>query len=212
MLSAPAAVLAATKQDLSAPEITRALTLAAQEQLEQQGVPEQHVTKFNDALTEDPQRILAGDVNVADIAPDRRGFEVAFDAIDASQIEAKRIRELRMTQAKRTFNVALSLVVLGILLIFAGVALLLFRDAITAAALSASVGAVTEVVSVVLFRFNSDAQGRLEEVETDLSYLYAARVSLSATQLIEDPATRDEAVREALRGLQQVRNPRNADT
>jgi hypothetical protein len=206
-------MLAATKRDLSTPEVAETLTDAAQQHLEKQGAPDEDVTKLKDALTADPRRILDGDVNVSDIGPtDRRGFEVAFAAIDESQVEARRIRELRMSQATKTFNAALALVVLGVLLIFGGVALLLFRGDISTAALSAGVGALTEVVSAVLFKFNSDAQGRLSAVESDLSYLYAARVALAATQLIEEPAKRDDSVREVLRGLQHARDPYGAGT
>jgi hypothetical protein len=94
--------------------------------------------------------------------------------------------------------------VLGVLLIFGGVALLLFRDAISAAALTAGVGAVTEVLSAVLFKFNADTNNRLDMIGRDLGSLNTARVALDATSKIEDPATRDATVRDVLRNLQHV--------
>jgi hypothetical protein len=210
---APAAVLAAMYQSLVNSGVTETIGDAIKEQLKEKGVPTEEAAKAKEIVeTTSPESIMSGDVTVADVGPaEDRGYDVGFKALDAGQAEATRIRNERMRQAKMTFNAALALAVLGVLLIFGGVALLLFRDAVSAAALTASVGAVTEVFSAVLFKFNSDTNNRLDAIGRDLSYLNAARVGLAATRMIEDSATRDEAVRDVLRNLQRAGDAHAAD-
>jgi len=210
---APAAVLAAIYQNLVNSGVTETIGDAIKEQLREKGVPTEEAAKAKEVVeTTSPESIMSGDVKVADVGPaEDRGYGLGFEVIDAGQAEAKRIRDERMRQAKTTFNAALALAVLGVLLIFGGVALLLFRDAVSAAALTASVGAVTEVISAVLFKFNSDTNNRLDAIRRDLSYLNAAQVALVATRRIEDAATRDEAVWDVVRYLQRAGDPHAAD-
>jgi hypothetical protein len=210
---APAAVLAAMYQSLVNSGVTETIGDAIKEQLKEKGVPTEEAAKAKEIVeTTSPESIMSGDVTVADVGPaEDRGYGLGFEVIDAGQAEATRIRNERMRQARMTFNAALALAVLGVLLIFGGVALLLFRDAVSAAALTASVGAVTEVFSAVLFKFNSDTNNRLDAIMRDLSYLNGARVALAATRMIEDSATRDEAVRDVLRNLQRAGDPHAAD-
>jgi hypothetical protein len=210
---APAAVLAAMYQSLVNSGVTETIGDAIKEQLKEKGVPTEEAAKAKEIVeTTSPESIMSGDVTVADVGPaEDRGYGLGFEVIDAGQAEATRIRNERMRQARMTFNAALALAVLGVLLIFGGVALLLFRDAVSAAALTASVGAVTEVFSAVLFKFNSDTNNRLDAIGRDLSYLNAARVGLAATRMIEDSATRDEAVRDVLRNLQRAGDAHAAD-
>jgi len=210
---APAAVLAAMYQNLVNSGVTEAIGDAIKEQLKEKGVPTEEAAKAKEIVeTTSPESIMSGDVTVADVGPaEDRGYGLGFEVIDAGQAEATRIRNERMRQARMTFNAALALAVLGVLLIFGGVALLLFRDAVSAAALTASVGAITEVFSAVLFKFNSDTNNRLDAIGRDLSYLNAARVALAATRMIKDSATLDEAVRDVLRNLQRAGDPHAAD-
>jgi hypothetical protein len=210
---APAAVLAAMYQSLVNSGVTETIGDAIKEQLKEKGVPTEEAAKAKEIVeTTSPESIMSGDVTVADVGPaEDRGYGLGFEVIDAGQAEATRIRNERMRQARMTFNAALALAVLGVLLIFGGVALLLFRDAVSAAALTASVGAVTEVFSAVLFKFYSDTNNRLDAILRDLSYLNGARVALAATRMIEDSATRDEAVRDVLRNLQRAGDAHAAD-
>src|SRR5215218_9146665 len=205
---APAAVLAAMYQNLVNSGVTEAIGDAIKEQLKEKGVPTEEAAKAKEIVeTTSPESIMSGDVTVADVGPaEDRGYGLGFEVIDAGQAEATRIRDERMRQARMTFNAALALSVLGVLLIFGGVALLLFRDAVSAAALTSGVGAVTEVFSAVLFKFNSDTNNRLDVIGRDLSFLDATKVALDATSKIGDPATRDAAVRDVLRSLQRGGN------
>jgi hypothetical protein len=104
-------------------------------------------------------------------------------------------------QARITFNAAITLAVVGVLIIFSGVALLLLRDSITAGALSAVVGAATEVISAVLFRLNHETNNRLDEIGRDLSAIEAARIAMSLIEQIADPAKRDDAIMELAKDL-----------
>lgn len=133
--------------------------------------------------------------------------ELTLEAIQAAHDAATNMRNERMRQARITFNAALSLAVLGVLIIFAGVALLLIRDAITAGALSTGVGAITEVFSAILFRLNHETNNRLDEIGRDLSAVEVARIAMSLIDQIGDPHKRDDAIIELTKDLRTRRKP-----
>ncbi len=99
----------------------------------------------------------------------------------------------------------MSLSVLGTLIIFASVVLLINGGSVATAALTASVGAVTEVVAAILFRLNHQTNNRLDEVGGDLNAIEAAQIAVDLIDKIEDPGTRDDAIREAARDLRSHR-------
>ena len=98
---------------------------------------------------------------------------ITIEALSKANLSANSIRRERIRQAKITFNAAIILAVVGVLIIFAGVALVLFKDTEAAGAVTAGVGAVTEVISALLFKLNHDTNNRLDEVGKDLSAIEA---------------------------------------
>lgn len=160
------------------------------------------VTPILDAPRELDILLKAGETRL-----DSRGVrELTLDAIVAAHDAAMDLRNERMRQARVTFNAALSLAVLGVLIIFAGVALLLFRDAVAPGALTASIGAVTEIVSAILFRLNHETNNRLDDIGRDLSAIEAARIAMTLIEKIIDPAKRDDAIRELAKDLRTGRS------
>ena len=127
--------------------------------------------------------------------------KLTFDAISAAHDAAIGLRSERLRQARFTFNAALSLAVLGVIIIFSGVALLLFRESVAPGALTASIGAVTEIVSAVLFKLNHETNNRLDTIGRDLSSIEAARIAMTLIEKIVDPSKRDDAIRELAEGL-----------
>jgi hypothetical protein len=130
---------------------------------------------------------------------------LTLEAIQTAHDAANGIRTERMRQAKFTFNAALSLAIIGVLIIFAGVSLLLFRDAVAAGSITAGIGAVTEVVSAILFRLNHETNNRLDEIGRDLSAIEAARIAMTLIDNITDPSKKDDAIRELAKDLRSRR-------
>jgi drug/metabolite transporter superfamily protein YnfA len=126
---------------------------------------------------------------------------LTIGALAAAHNTANGLRAERIRQAKATFNAALALVVIGVLIIFVGVGLLLFRDTVNAGALTAAIGGVTEVISALLFKLNHETNNRLDEIGKDLSSIEAAQIAMTLIDKIEDPSKRDDAIREAARDL-----------
>jgi hypothetical protein len=126
---------------------------------------------------------------------------LTLDAIQTAHEAANGIRTERMRQAKFTFNAALSLAVIGVLIIFAGVSLLLFRDAVAAGSITAGIGAVTEVVSAILFRLNHETNNRLDEIGRDLSAIETTRIAMTLIDKITDPTKKDDAIKELAKDL-----------
>lgn len=132
--------------------------------------------------------------------------DLTLEAIQAAHDAANNMRTERMRQARITFNAAIALTVIGVLIIFSGIALLLLRESNTAGVISISVGAVTEVISALLFRLNQETNNRLDEIGRDLSAIEAARIAMTIIERIGDPAKRDDAIMELAKDLRAQRN------
>ncbi|MGN9805606.1 TRADD-N-associated membrane domain-containing protein [Micromonospora sp. L32] len=113
---------------------------------------------------------------------------------------AENIRTERIRQARASFNAALSLAIVGVLLVFAGVGLVL-TDVVTAGVLASIASAVTESAALLLFRLNKQANDRLDRVNADLARLSRFRLTMNLVDSISDARSRDRAVAQALRSL-----------
>jgi len=125
---------------------------------------------------------------------------IANEALDAGHRSAVKLRDERLRQAKISFNAAVALLVIGVLIILAGIAGM-FLSAVAAGAVSTAVGAVVEIASALLFRFNTETNNRLDEIGNYLSSVEAAQVAMRIASKIEDPQKRDDAIRDAARSI-----------
>jgi hypothetical protein len=182
----------------AAPVVAKAAWEALREGLKARGVqqvPEQ-------ATPETIERIQVE----AKALPQREERALTLEAIARAHDAANGVRTERLRQAQLTFNAALGLAVVGVLIIFVGVGLLLFREAVAPGALTAGIGAITEVISALLFRLNHETNNRLDEIGKNLSAIQAAQIAMTLIDKIEDPVQRDEAIREAARDLRKGPN------
>jgi Cyanobacterial TRADD-N associated 2-Transmembrane domain len=122
--------------------------------------------------------------------------DAAIEALDETYQTTNNIAAERMRQAKLAFNTALSLMIVGVIIIFAGVALLWLKDSFESGLITVAVGAISEILSVIVFGFNKETNNRLDELRKDLSAIDTARVGLSIAKQIEDQEKRDDAISE----------------
>jgi len=125
---------------------------------------------------------------------------ISKQIVTSAEEIAENIRTERIRQARASFNAALSLAILGLLLVFGGVALVL-SDVVTAGILASIASAVTESVALLLFRLNKQANDRLDKVNGDLARLSRFRLTMDLVDSISDSRSRDRAVTQALRSL-----------
>lgn len=128
-------------------------------------------------------------------------FRLDRQTVSAAQSSAETVRDERLRQARLTFNAATSLSVIGVLVIFVGVGFLLFGSDVTVGGIITAGGAVSEVIALTLFRLNSDANNRLDDVRKDLNAIETARLSLTIVDHIEDVSKKDDAIKEIARAL-----------
>lgn len=128
--------------------------------------------------------------------------DAALEALDVTYDSTLAIRDERMRQARLAFNAALSLMVIGVIIIFLGVALLWIKPELDQGVVTVAVGAITEIISVIVFAFNRDANNRLEEVRKELSAIETARVGLSMAKQIVDLEKRDDAIADLTKKVQ----------
>lgn len=127
----------------------------------------------------------------ADIATD-----AAIEALDETYQSTSGIVFERMRQAKLAFNAALSLMIIGVFIVFSGVVLLWIKDSFEAGLITVAVGAVSEIISLLVFKFNKETNNRLDDLRRDLSVIETARVGLSIAKQIENQDKRDHAISE----------------
>lgn len=140
------------------------------------------------AVKETKRLYLTGD-KAEEIATD-----AAIEALDEIYKTTNVIAAERMRQAKLAFNTALLLMIVGVIIIFAGVTLLWLKDSFESGLITVAVGAVSEILSVIVFGFNKETNNRLDELRKDLSAIDTARVGLSIAKQIEDQDKRDDAI------------------
>lgn len=120
--------------------------------------------------------------------------EAAIEALDETYQSTAGIVSERMRQAKLAFNVAISLMVVGVVIVFAGIGLLWVKESFESGLITVAVGAVSEIISLLVFKFNSETNNRLDVLRKDLSIIETARVGLSIAKQIENQEKRDHAI------------------
>ena len=80
--------------------------------------------------------------------------------------------------------------------------MLFYLDKISAGIISTSVGAISEVTSVILFKLNKDSNDRLDETAKDLSILERLRIGIYYIDQIKDFSKRDEAIQQLTEDIQ----------
>lgn len=147
-------------------------------------------TADNSSVSDTKKLYLTGKQE-ADIATD-----AAIEALDETYQSTSGIVFERMRQAKLAFNAALSLMIIGVLIVFSGVVLLWIKDSFEAGLITVAVGAVSEIISLLVFKFNKETNNRLDDLRRDLSVIETARVGLSIAKQIENQDKRDHAISE----------------
>lgn len=102
---------------------------------------------------------------------------ITVRAIEAGERFLEAVRRERLRQPATSFNAAITLVLLGTVIILGG-AVLLFFERTTAGALTAAVGAVSNAMSTLLFRLNRDANNKLDQIAQGLGKLEGSRRAL----------------------------------
>lgn len=130
--------------------------------------------------------------------------EAAIEALDETYQSTSGIVSERMRQARLAFNAALSLMVIGVVIVFVGIGLLWVKDSFESGLITVAVGAISEVISLLVFKFNNETNNRLDILRKDLSKIETARVGLSIAKQIEDQEKRDHAISQLSLRLQNV--------
>lgn len=205
MIEVALSVVAPLAAELSK-EAVKKLIEHINQKLVEKGVPKEEI---HDLAILDKQS--AGQIEVSDVIVRAKEISshlsaydelsITSDALSEAHDVTKTLRSERLRQARAAFNAALVLAVLGVLIIFGGIALILFKDATAGGAITTAVGAVVEVVSALLFKFSNDAQNRLDEMGRHLNAIETAQITVDIIDKIEDPCKRDDAIRETAKSL-----------
>lgn len=109
-------------------------------------------------------------------------------------------RKDRLKQGKVAFTIALSSLVVGILLVFLGI-FLIFAVSFSVGSATAISSIISNVVSVLAFRFNKEANDRVDNIVNELIILAKADVSMQYIYQISDAKKRDTAIKDLVRNI-----------
>lgn len=126
--------------------------------------------------------------------------------VRAQQV-AETIRVERLHQARRSFNVAVGMSIVGMVVILAGLILVL-RGVVTAGVITAISGTVCEAVGRLAFQWNRQATDRLDAINRDITLLANALMAVELVAGISDQPSRDRATADAVRALLATRPSR----
>lgn len=130
--------------------------------------------------------------NLQSTLPSELSEKIEADFTDVAYENLKDIQEERLRQARTSFNAALILMVIGILIIFAGI-ILVFLEKTSSGIITLIVGAVTNAISALTFRFNKEANDRLDQVNHDLKIIEKTRWASKMIDDIDDPKMKNKA-------------------
>jgi len=100
------------------------------------------------------------------------------------------LKRERERQAKNSFNVALSLIVVGVLVVFGGV-FLLFRKNILEGVLSSVVGSISSIIGGTIIKLYKDTNDRMDKLNADLFTLNSVKVQYAMILKINNEKKRD---------------------
>jgi hypothetical protein len=137
--------------------------------------------------------------------PRPRASTVAQEALILAEAQARRElldqqRQHQLNQSRIVFHVALALLILGVLFVFAGVISGYFFS-LAASTITAGSGVVVNVISAVVFNFYKQENDRLDAITQELSGLDRATMAMQYISQISDEQQRNQAIRDLARQL-----------
>lgn len=113
-----------------------------------------------------------------------------YSIINNSYETLSEFRKERERQARNSYNVALSLIIAGIAIVFFGV-FLLFKKSIAEGTITSSVGAISNILGSTIIKFYRDTNNRMDKLNSDLFVLNTTKVRYAMILKISDKNKRD---------------------
>jgi ABC-type multidrug transport system fused ATPase/permease subunit len=120
--------------------------------------------------------------------------------IDITRDHLNSQQQERFHQARVAFMIALLALILGIVLVFAGV-VCIFVMSLPIGAVTAASSSISSLISALAFRFNKEANDRLDTVAKELSILDRASVAMYYISYITDAEKKDQAITDLTKQL-----------
>lgn len=140
-------------------------------------------------LTDVERAIAASSTQLSE----RDAMQIAIAAIASGKGAGEAMRKEYLRQARLAFNAALALGIIGTLIIFAGVAIGI-QSSETIGLVTGGAGVISNILSLVLFKLNYDANMRLSTIADSLNAIDSASVGLAIIEKMEDNKSRDKAL------------------
>lgn len=106
----------------------------------------------------------------------------------------------RLKQAQLAFIAALTALIIGIILVFLGVACI-FLVSLPLGAVTAASSSISSIVSALAFKFNKEANDRLDTVSRELSVLERVDLAMRYIGYISDTEKKDQAITDLTKQL-----------
>ena len=113
------------------------------------------------------------------------------------------LRNERERQSKKSFNIALILTIVGVLIVFCGV-FLLFQKNIMEGVLCSSVGSVSSIIGGTIIKLYKDSNERMDKLDDDLFTLKTAEAQYAVIREISNETERNVALAKLANSLGKI--------
>ncbi len=114
-------------------------------------------------------------------------------------------RQERLRQVKATFIVALTSLIVGMLLVFIGT-IFIFAVSVPVGSVTAIASIISSIVSALAFKFNKEANDRVDTIARELIVLAKADMAMQYIYEISDAKRRDKAIEDLARNMYAVKD------
>ena len=165
-------------------------------------------------MLDEAVNIQAAKSGIADISKKRSRQKPAFveiieqariiDSLQGTRSDLAKQRQEVFTQARTSSIVAVSLLSVGTLLVFAGI-ICAYTINLNAGVITIAASAVIDVIGAIVFRYNNQTNSRLDAAARELTTIEKATTAMYLIGYISDAEKRDQAIVELVQQLSAMR-------
>ncbi|HCX22112.1 MAG TPA: hypothetical protein DHN29_09375 [Cytophagales bacterium] len=120
-----------------------------------------------------------------------------YESLSYARVERER-------QARNSYNAAIGLISMGILIIFFGV-YLLFKNNITSGTLTSGIGGISNIIGGTILKFYKETNNRMDSINNDLFILNTAKVQYALILKIDSKSKRDSELSKLIDSIGKIK-------
>ncbi len=133
----------------------------------------------------------------------KEGDEV-YSIITTSYESLSTFRVERERQAKTSYNMAITFISIGTILLFFGI-ILFFKSSITEGAISTIVGIIPNIIGGTILKFYNETNNRMDKLNDDLFVLNTTKIQYALILKIDDDEERNQQLGKLISNISSIK-------